>query len=206
MQNNRNKVASYHKFTKKETYQKKKRNSVADKTKKMSLTIIKYQQILGQVTDHNCTEKFHRKSPFCETYDGDGEGNSFSLFVSPHLSPSHDTFTGPMSFLGGGGVPVTGPRSLPRGCPIPGCWYPLCGNPQTIQDRGVPQPGLGYLKSQVRIGEGYCSQGWGTPTHQGWSSLPGIGQQMEYVIRGEGGSKPLALMKEDFLVYFWFYK
>ena len=60
-------------------------------------------------------------------------------------SPSHNTSTGPMSFLWG--TPVIGPRSLPRGYPsdwsrVPswGVPSPRWGYPRT----GYPQPGMGY--------------------------------------------------------------
>ena len=87
-----------------------------------------------------------------------GYGNVFHLFVGPQenwvlvpgpflglksqslapdpclkgtLSPSHNTLTGPISFLGG--TPVISPRSLPWGG-----YYPIqdCGIP--IQDGGNP--------------------------------------------------------------------
>ena len=57
-------------------------------------------------------------------------GYIFSLFVQGGTpSPSYNTSTGPMSFLGR--TPVTGPWSFQRGCtPVPG--------------RGCPRPRLGY--------------------------------------------------------------
>ena len=65
-------------------------------------------------------------------------------------SPSHNTSTGPMSFLGG--TPVTGPRSLLRG--YPSDWFQVpsqgvsqswLGVPHDGQvSMGIPQPGLGY--------------------------------------------------------------
>ena len=94
-------------------------------------------------------------------------------------SPSHNAFTGPMSFLGG--TPVTGPRSLPRqgGTPVPGGGvpqsqvrgtpvlgypWPELGYPQPVlgvtpvSDEGTPIPDRGIPQFQA----GVPSQDWGT--------------------------------------------
>ena len=126
----------------------------------------------------------------------DGEGNSFSLFVSPHLggvppSPSHDTSTGPMSFSGVpqwlvpgpflGGTPVTGPVSLPMGYPlgqvrmggIPG-W----GTPWLVL-MGGRYPRTGYPpQSRDRVPQ----IGMGYPPQPGMGYSLQIGQQTEHLI------------------------
>ena len=97
---------------------------------------------------------------------GMGEGNSFSLFVSPHLgegvlhpSPSH-TSTRTISFLRG--IPHLHPIILPLApCPFwggyPSDWY-------QVLSWGYPSPRWGY-----------CSTGTPPPP-------PGIGQQRKYLL------------------------
>ena len=123
----------------------------------------------------------------------DGEGNSFSLFVSWHprgegypISIPY-TSTGTMSFLGGG-VPqwlVLGPF-LAGG--YPSVWYqfPSQGVPHSwmgypLARGGIPPPGqvrMGVPPSQgwgnpSQVDRGYL--GWGTPpARSGWG-VPGMG-------------------------------
>ena len=53
-------------------------------------------------------------------------------------TPSHNTSTGPMSFLGG--PPMTDPRSLPGGGGVPQSWMAEGGT----QGCGTPKPEMGY--------------------------------------------------------------
>ena len=76
--------------------------------------------------------------------------------------PSHNTSTGPMSFLGG--IPVTGSRPLPRGYPSP--------------RQGVPHDGV--PPNQVRVGHPPTRDGVppqpgqdGVPPRAGWGTPPG---------------------------------
>ena len=113
----------------------------------------------------------------------DGEGNVFSLCVSPHLggggvlphlhpiifplvpcpfwgvtpSPPHNTSTGSMSLLGG--IPVSGPRSLLRGVP-------------QSQMKGYPSP-----RSRVPTGQ----DGGGTPSPPGQDGVPSSQDRMRYI-------------------------
>ena len=99
-------------------------------------------------------------------------------YLHPIISPSHNTSTGPMSFLGvphntstssmsfPGHTPVTGPRSLLRGYPVTDARYPSPrwegGNPSWdtpsqvrmgypfARDRvPTPWPGIGYPLSRL---------------------------------------------------------
>ena len=86
-------------------------------------------------------------------------------------SPSHNTSTGPMSFLGG--TPVTGPRFLPGRYPSPR-W----GVPQSL----VPGPFLGGTPVPDGVPQdGYTPPGmWYPLARSGWVGTPGwgIGQQV----------------------------
>ena len=86
----------------------------------------------------------------------DGEGNSFSLFVSSHPG-------------GGGGGGVTPVRSR---------WDTSM---YSVGRSGWGVPEMGY--PQARNGVSPC-QGWGTPQARE-GVPPGIGQHMEYLIRSE---------------------
>ena len=126
--------------------------------------------------------------------------------IGSTTSPSHNTSTGPMSFLVG--TPVTSPSSLPRGYPsqvqmgggypsqiqtgeppILGWGTPWPGQDGGTQGWGTPCPEMGYPPppSQVRTG---CTPGQSIPPPQDDGVLPPpppptqLGQQKEYLLRG----------------------
>ena len=71
--------------------------------------------------------------------------------------PSHNTSTGPMSFLMG--APVTGPRSLPRGDPSPGRGGGTQGQGTSLARDGVPpwdRIADGVLDTQRAYRYAYC--------------------------------------------------
>ena len=91
---------------------------------------------------------------------GGGGGGEYSISIPeyfhwPHVlsgggTPSHNTFTGPMSFPWG--TPVTCPGSLLRGYPIPR----RGGGATPVPGGGIPKPGQDGVPHPARIG-------WGTP-------------------------------------------
>ena len=93
---------------------------------------------------------FHRRQSVYRHRVGGGGG------VTP--SPSHNTSTGPMSFIGG--TPVTGSRSLLGGTPWPG----QDGVPPPTQpgQDGVPPPSqdrMGYPPPRDRTSKEYLLHG-----------------------------------------------
>ena len=97
----------------------------------------------------------------CHQHPKDGEGNVFSLFVSPHLQgtpfPSHNISNGLMSFLGG--TPV--PAKIRWGTPWPGedGVHPARtgrGTPSHNRMGCYPRPwqdgGMGYPPGNDRMG------------------------------------------------------
>ena len=92
------------------------------------------------------------------------------------LSPSHNTSTGPMSFLRG--TPClshntsTSPMSFPRGTLVPHRgWYP---SPRWT---GTPGEGIPLARS-----------GWGTPSSQGWGVPPPARLHLDRLYRGRYAS------------------
>ena len=93
-----------------------------------------------------------------------GEGNIFSLFVSPNLGggkryPSSRFFLGVWSQVLSGGILVPGPfpgpwsQILSRGTPVPGSFLGIWSQ---ILSEGYPRPGWGHLLSCVpQPGLGY---------------------------------------------------
>ena len=97
-----------------------------------------------------------------------------SLSTQGALSPSHNTSTGPMSFLAGTPVPAGGGGGTQYRVPPS----------QVRMGRGTlywgpPHQGMGYPPTR----DGVHSQGWDTP-QPGMGYPPGIGQQREYLLRG----------------------
>ena len=95
---------------------------------------------------------------------------SHSFGGGGYPSPSHNTFTGPMSFPG---VPQwLVPGQDGRGVPHNGV-PPWLGQDRGSPWWGYPWPGMGY-PTQVRMGVphdvGTPSQGWVPPPSQGWGT------------------------------------